>query len=772
MLELPRFLFKCIDPNQPTPKPIYMKIFHCICRQIHLQLLILMMLFSVVSSNSNAQQPSIAQSWSEVLLFALENDFARPTIQSRYLFHSGIAMYDSWAVYDSTANTYLLGNTVGTYSSSFDGIAIASNPETIRAAREETMSFAMSRLLQHYFLASPGFFNVSMEVQNFMSARNYDLYNISVDYQNGGAAELGNYIAQEIINFGSLDGSSEANGYMNQLYVPQNDTLFPAESGNPQMTYPNKWQPLTIVDYDINFNPIYLTAPYLTAEWGNVQPFALSEENLETFEVDGNLWNVYHNPGAPPLLDTTEQVGLESPLKWGTLMTSVWQSHHDPDLETMWDVSPGAMGNIQSYPETWEDYPEFYDFFEGGDNSTGHPLNPFNAEPYETNLVQRGEYTRSLSEFWSESYNYRSVPAKWLAISNEKVLNHPDFERNWMGEELMDTLTYDVKFYLTLGGVLHDAAITAWSIKTYYESPRPISTIRYMAERGQCSDTTLANYHPAGLPLLEGFVEVVLPGDSLAGEGLEHVGKIKLKSWRGPDYVDFAGSYWDPQNSAGVGWILAEDWFPFQAQFFVSPPYATYVSGHTLFSSAAATMLEQVTGDSFFPGGLAQFEIEEGSFPYVEYGPEESVVLQYATYRDMADQCGLSRIWAGVNTPFADIPARLIGQTVGGDAVSFANAIFENDVLTSVPAILNAPDLTVFPNPAAKGEIVNIQTNETLNKVVISIANSTGKVVYRKGNVLMEKGIHAIQVADLNSGLYILHLQSTECSRTVRIVVR
>ena len=112
-----------------------------------------------------------------------------------------------------------------------------------------------------------------------------------------------------------------------------------------------------------------------------------------------------------------------------------------------------------------------------------------------------------------------------------------------------------------------------------------------------------------GLPLIDGHIELVQAGDPLAGESGEYIGKIKLKSWRGPSYIA------DPATDiAGVGWILAENWWPYQRANFVTPAFAGYVSGHSTFSSAAAEILTLLTGDPFFPGGLGEFRIRAQQF--------------------------------------------------------------------------------------------------------------------------------------------------------------
>ena len=52
------------------------------------------------------------------------------------------------------------------------------------------------------------------------------------------------------------------------------------------------------------------------------------------------------------------------------------------------------------------------------------------------------------------------------------------------------------------------------------------------------------------------------------------------------------------------------------------------------------------------------------------------MTLQWASYRDAADQCSLSRIWGGIHPPVDDIPGRLIGIDIGRDAFALAAAHF------------------------------------------------------------------------------------------------
>jgi len=59
-------------------------------------------------SYSYSQKESIARIWNEVILEAIRNDFARPTVHARNLFHLSAGMYDAWAVFDEQAQTYFL----------------------------------------------------------------------------------------------------------------------------------------------------------------------------------------------------------------------------------------------------------------------------------------------------------------------------------------------------------------------------------------------------------------------------------------------------------------------------------------------------------------------------------------------------------------------------------------------------------------------------------------------------------------------------------------
>lgn len=637
-------------------------------------------LFILSSLGAMQAQHSIAREWNEMLIFAIRGDFGRPTIHARNLFHTSVVMYDAWAAYDDEATPYLLGKTVGNFTCPFDGVP---TPTDVQAAREEAISFAAYRLLKHRFANSPGNTNpnffTSQQLDFKMLQLGYDINNISTDYSTGDPAALGNYIASQMIGFGYQDGSNEQFNYANLYYQPVNPPLVTKLVGNPDLLDYNRWQPLTLdVFIDQNGIPIpFNTPPALTPEWGNLVPFALDDEDKVTYQRDGHDWNVFHDPGAPPRLDLNGEQQLNAEYAWNFALVAAWSGHLEPDDNVIWDISPASIGgmDVSNLPTTFDEYQQFYKLEEGGTNfSDGYSLNPKTGQPYAPQYVTRGDYTRVLAEFWADGPNSDTPPGHWFEILNY-VMDHPQFVRKYRGQgEVVDTLEYDVKAYFMLGGALQDAAITAWAIKGYYDGIRPISAVRGMAELGQSTDPSQPNYHPAGLPLIPGFIEVIEAGDPLAGAFNENVGQLKIWGWRGPDYIANPAT-----DAAGVDWILAKYWWPYQRPTFVSPPFPGYISGHSTYSRTAAEVLTALTGDPFFPGGMSEFVCNQNQFLVFEEGPSQTITLQWATYRDASDQCSLSRIWGGIHPPVDDIPGRKIGVELAAEAVTHAETYFFKD---------------------------------------------------------------------------------------------
>jgi hypothetical protein len=74
---------------------------------------------------------------------------------------------------------------------------------------------------------------------------------------------------------------------------------------------------------------------------------------------------------------------------------------------------------------------------------------------------------------------------------------------------------------------------------------------------------------------------------------------------------------------------------------------------------------------------MSQFVIHKNQFLVFEEGPSVDMTLQWATYRDAAEQSSLSRIWGGIHPPVDDIPGRIIGQKIASDAYTLALDYFD-----------------------------------------------------------------------------------------------
>ena len=600
---------------------------------------------------------SAARRWIEVLLEAIRDDTARPTVHARNLFHLSAAMYDAWAGWSDEAKPWSFGAT--RWPCARPGLPADGD---IRRAREEAVSHAALRILRHRFRRSPGAARTLGNAETLMTALGHNAASAASP-----AAAFGRCLAAFYIARGLEDGSNERNDYAARFYEPVNPALVPSIPGNIALRDPNRWQPLDLPRYiDQSGHALDgAAAEFISPEWGWVTPFALSEEDLIVRRRDGAEFHVYHDSGPPPVLGGP----LAGHYEWGFGLVARWSSHLSPDDGVLIDIAPSGMGNPGPLPRRFEDYPGFYEPVPWG---PGYPVNPVTGKPYTPQLVPRGDYTRVLAEYWADGPDSETPPGHWFTILNA-VNDHELLARRLRGEgPALDRLEWDVKAYFALGGAMHDAAVAAWGIKGWYDYIRPVSAIRAMDARSRPDGPKSAERPSGGIPLATWAIERIGPGDPLAGGNGEHVGKIKLLAWRGPGHVDRQAA-----GTAGVGWIRAEDWWPYQRPTFVTPPFAGYVSGHSTFSRAAAEVLTALTGDPFFPGGMSAFPVPADTFLVFERGPSVDLVLQWATYRDAADQCSLSRIWGGIHPPADDIPGRLIGERVGRDAFRLALSLFE-----------------------------------------------------------------------------------------------
>ncbi|MFT6397185.1 MAG: hypothetical protein ACJAYU_001931 [Bradymonadia bacterium] len=566
---------------------------------------------------------SIARRWNEQLLQAVRRDLPRPTVHARNLFHVSAAFWDIWAAYDEESQGYLVDE-------SRDGTV---------SEMETALSFAAYRLLTHRYAPAIGG-DVSTDCfDKFMGVLELDTEFISTEGET--PAAFGNRVALTYIETFQDDGANEANDYADPEGFSSGEPRLTVDSPGSNTDDPTVWQEIVLAEA-VSQNGIPEGSGvrgYIGAQWGAVSPFAIQRPD------DGGP---YYTPDNVPREEPDLIAAVVEMLEYGREL--------DVSDGVTIDVSPGAYGNNPL----------------GTNDGTGHSINPFTDEAYAPNLVQRGDFSRLMAEFWADGPTSETPPGHWNTLAND-ASDHPDMEHRLFGEgEPLDRLSWDVHMYLALNGALHDAAIAAWELKREHLTARPITLIRTFGARGQSTDPGGPSYAPDGLPLVPGLIEVITADSAAEGERHAHlsryVGEVTVYSWRGePGDRD--------REIGGVDWIRAIEWIPYQRRTFVTPAFPGYISGHSTFSRAGAEVLTQLTGSEYYPGGIGSYRIDPG-WLFFEFGPSEALEIQWATYYDGADQAGQSRLWGGIHIWQDDIDGRIVGSDIGDRAVNAASQLY------------------------------------------------------------------------------------------------
>lgn len=556
---------------------------------------------------------SVATIWTESALDAIRRDFPAPTVHARNLYHLSAAMWDVWAAYDPAA----IGVFVDESQSATD----------VDRARNEAISAAAHRLLTARYRSSTGAAESLAQFDDTLAEVCVDP--AAADDPDRPAA-FGRRVADTILAESRDDGSLEAAGYVDLSYASINPPLVVDRPGT-EMVDPNRWQPLSLSN-QMTQNGQRIDAAvqeFIGPNWGFVTPFAIDADPERGLPFD---------PGPPPLLGANDESFVA-----GASRVVELSARLDPTSDRRIDISPASLGDVEL----------------GDYEPAGRTTNPITGTDYEPDLVPEADYGRVIAEYWADGPDSETPPGHWNTLAIEVG---DELERT--GEltidgQPVDRLEWDVKVGLALNGALHDTAIAVWGAKAHYDYARPISMIRHLGQRGELDEQP-------------GVIETITEASSAAGQRHEHlsdyVGEQAVYGWRGEPS--------DPATiTSGVGWIRAADWVPYQRASFVSPAFAAYVSGHSGFSRAAAEVLTELTGSPYFPGGLATHTVEPGGLIH-EAGPTQTVTLQWATYRDAADQAGISRLYGGIHVPADDLNGRIMGAEIGVIAVGEARRFF------------------------------------------------------------------------------------------------
>jgi hypothetical protein len=180
----------------------------------------------------------------------------------------------------------------------------------------------------------------------------------------------------------------------------------------------------------------------------------------------------------------------------------------------------------------------------------------------------------------------------------------------------------DVKLFFVASNAIFDASIAAWDAKYAYDYVRPITVIRALG------DTPITTWRPRS-----------------ASEALAYSTPAAKEEAK-----------YTPAVPAGVAEAPAADWEP----YLPTPPFPSYISGHSAFTAAWARAMELATGKAEFNFSTTVKHL------YVEQRQlAKPVTLFYPTYASAAKAAGMSRIWAGVHWPVDNERGLELGSKVG-----------------------------------------------------------------------------------------------------------
>ncbi len=180
------------------------------------------------------------------------------------------------------------------------------------------------------------------------------------------------------------------------------------------------------------------------------------------------------------------------------------------------------------------------------------------------------------------------------------------------------TLDDDAKMFFALTNAVHDAGVTTWDAKRAFDYCRPVTAIR-------------AIYN----------------------------GQI-IQGWKG------AG--------LGVGPIDGATWKPFQPDYFPTPPFPEYTSGHSAFSAAGAEILKRFTGSDTFGSSVT---IKAHTLHAEPTNPAADVTLTWASFSAAADEAAVSRRYGGIHFLDGDMRSRTMGRMCATQAYEKAKSFWE-----------------------------------------------------------------------------------------------
>ncbi|NEP51837.1 MAG: vanadium-dependent haloperoxidase [Moorea sp. SIO3C2] len=346
-----------------------------------------------------------ANLWVDQALRAVENNpQLGPTGASRAYGILGTAMYDAWSAYEGTPISTTLGDTL-------------QRPDIENTLENKSLaiSYAAHSVLSDLFPSEVASFDALLSDLRSLAGNSASIPT---------ATNVGQTVANSLLEFRRQDGSNQlGNDPSGTLGVPYSDTTgYQPLNGPDNIVDITRWTPERVpID-----SPDARLQRFLTPQWGNVTPFALSSGSE-------------FRPTEPePFL-----------LVEGTL-------------------------NREKRTVTLEDGTEVSLVNEDGEINTD-VVNPGFIEQAERLIEVSANLTdeqKLVAEFWEDPSGTPYPPGTWMSFGS------------FVSERDDQTIDEDIQLYFGLGNAVLDAGIATWEAKVFYDYTRPVRAIRELGELG------------------------------------------------------------------------------------------------------------------------------------------------------------------------------------------------------------------------------------------------------------------------------------------------
>ena len=339
-----------------------------------------------------------------------EGGLTGPTVSARLYSMIGTAAYEAWQLTDSQSKS---------------SIGLGSGIESFSGEKLDTLISAT--ILKVAELESSGITEEGLKNLRDLAiteeAKNLRVFINSPDFRaNERIDKVSSSIAAAIENLYGADGYD----------LPQ--TYTPVSSGPGNVIDIEKWTP----EYNSSGNTNSGLQTYLTPQWGELTPFAISKDALSDITEKAKTPESF-------LLRESDSYNLAQ----GTVTDGLTGQTFDIDKSLI-----GTYINPKFIQQTEE---------------------VIGWSQQLTNDNQ-GSINKATAEFWEDGGGTPFPPGTWLVIGQAKSL-----------EEGFD-VGQDAKLFQGLGASVHAAAISAWDLKLTENYARPVRTVRELSRLGLLTD--------------------------------------------------------------------------------------------------------------------------------------------------------------------------------------------------------------------------------------------------------------------------------------------